>query len=193
MAMVAPRLACSMAITRSCFEPSGRSSGAAGPCPWSSCAGQPPPAATASQPQHRFLARCRSVPEGPATPRLCRLDGRKPALGDAEREGSVRIVTAPDRQRAAYWDLFDQSLGQELADHLVRGAPLQVGRKFNASVLALRGRGQEHKLGIGESHRDLRSVGDGTARRHHRNPALAQEPAGHDPGSASMAPDKPQQ
>jgi hypothetical protein len=119
-------------------------------------------------------------------------DGRKPAFGDAQRECSFLIVTAPDRQRAAGGDFFDQSFGQEFADYLVGGAALQVGRKFNGTVLALRGRGQEHKLGIGESHRDLRSVGDGISRRHHRSPARARKPAGQIPG-ASMALYEPQQ
>src|SRR5205807_6121583 len=49
-------------------------------------------------------------------------DSRKAALGDAQRQCSFLIVTAPDRQRAAGWDFFDQSFAQELADHLVGSA-----------------------------------------------------------------------
>jgi hypothetical protein len=89
------------------------------------------------------------------------MDGRKPARGDAQRECSFLIVTPPDRQRATGGDFFDQSFAQEPADHPVGGTALQIGRKFNATILALRGRGQEHKLSVGELHRDLRSVGDG--------------------------------
>ena len=49
-------------------------------------------------------------------------DGRKPAPGDAQRDRSVLLVTAPDRQRAARRDFFDQALGQEFADHFGGGA-----------------------------------------------------------------------
>ena len=77
-------------------------------------------------------------------------DGRKAALSDAQRKRSLVIVAAPDRQRAARLDFFDQSFGQEFVDHLLGGAALEVGRKFNGTILALRGGGQEHKLGVGE-------------------------------------------
>jgi len=77
---------------------------------------------------------------------LVDLDGRKPTLGDAQRACSFLLVRAPDRQSAAGGDFFDQSFAQELADHFVGGTALQVGRKFNATILALRGRGQKHKL-----------------------------------------------
>jgi len=78
------------------------------------------------------------------------LDGGKAALGDAQRQWSFVLVTAPDRQRANCLDLFDQSVGQELADDPSGGAALQVGCKFNRAILAPRGRGQDLQLGFGE-------------------------------------------
>src|SRR5258706_2175784 len=70
-----------------------------------------------------------------------------PAAG--RTRGNV-TVTAPDRQRVARLDFFDQSIGQEFANQFVGGTALQVGRKFNGTILALRGRRKEHKLGAGE-------------------------------------------
>jgi hypothetical protein len=85
---------------------------------------------------------------------LVDLDGRKAASGDAQRERPILLVTAPDRQRAARLDFFGQSIGQEFADHFVGGAALQVRGKLDTAILALRGGGQEHELGVGEFHRD---------------------------------------
>jgi hypothetical protein len=42
------------------------------------------------------------------------------------------------------------ALGQEFAGHFVGGATFDVGHKFNAAILPLRGGGQQHKLGVGE-------------------------------------------
>ena len=98
------------------------------------------------------------------------------------------VVAAPDRQRAAGLDFFDQSFTQEFTDHIVGGAALQVGRNFNCTIVALRGGGQEYKLGVGEFHRDLRSVSNGVSRRHHRSPAMARKPAGQDPGTRQYRP-----
>src|SRR6266702_6087459 len=110
-------------------------------------------------------------------------DGRKAPFGDTQRERSMGVVAAPDRQRAAGLDFFDQSFTQEFTDHIVGGAALQVGRNVNCTIVALRGGGQEYKLGVGELHRDLRSVSNGVSRRHHRSPAMARKPAGQDPGT----------
>jgi hypothetical protein len=42
---------------------------------------------------------------------------------------------------AAASGAFGQSFGQELADHFLRNAALQIGRKFNDSILAPRSGG----------------------------------------------------
>ena len=53
---------------------------------------------------------------------------------------------------------------------------------FNSTIVALRSRGQNDELRIGKScHRDPPSRWCGVARRHHRSPTLAMQPAGQDP------------
>ena len=59
------------------------------------------------------------------------------------------------------------------------GATHQIWWPFNGAVVALRGRRQQHQLGIGQFHGILHSVVDGEC-RHHRSPAMAARPAGQD-------------
>src|ERR1017187_2435251 len=68
---------------------------------------------------------------------LVDLNGCKATLGDAQRKWSFVVVIAPDWKRATRFDLFDQSVGQELADHLAGSAALQVGYQFNRAILTL--------------------------------------------------------
>jgi hypothetical protein len=50
--------------------------------------------------------------------------GGKASLSDAQREASLLIITAPDRQRVEGRDCCDQPLAQELAGHPVGGPAL---------------------------------------------------------------------
>src|SRR6266568_6551903 len=68
------------------------------------------------------------------------------------------VVPPPDRQRIARRDLFKEPPAKELGDDLLGCAPLEVRGKLDAAVLALRGRGQDDELGVGEFHGILRSV-----------------------------------
>jgi hypothetical protein len=72
---------------------------------------------------------------------LIDLDGRKAALGGAQREWCVVLLTTPDRQRAGGADLLDQTFGQELVDELLGHSALQVRDKLDAAILALGGGG----------------------------------------------------
>src|SRR5262249_7854978 len=85
---------------------------------------------------------------------LVDLDRVETALGDAQRQRPVLLVPPPDRKRAVGGHLFDQAFGQELAEDLVIGTAPQGRTKLDAAVLALRGRGSQHELGVGEFHRD---------------------------------------
>jgi hypothetical protein len=80
------------------------------------------------------------------------LDGLQAALGDAQSKCAFGVVPAPDRQFAAGPDLFNESFGQELGHDLMGGSALQVRRKLDGTILALRCRGQQHQLGVGEFH-----------------------------------------
>ena len=68
------------------------------------------------------LCRTLRVPGSPETRGAHRSGWPQARAGDAQRERSVLLVTAPDRQRAARRDFFDQALGQEFADHFGGGA-----------------------------------------------------------------------
>src|ERR1700686_1080223 len=70
-------------------------------------------------------------------------DGVKALLGDAQGAGPVAI-TSPDGERATRLDLFDKSLRQELGHDFAGGAPGQICRPFKGTVVALRGRRQQH-------------------------------------------------
>jgi hypothetical protein len=70
------------------------------------------------------------------------------------RSASGPVIAPPHRQGALRRDFLDQVLGQQLAKYLAGPAALEGGTRFNAAVLALRGGGQQHQLGIGEFHRD---------------------------------------
>jgi hypothetical protein len=88
----------------------------------------------------RLLARGSSPPGWLVDSRIALFAGfagwRGP-LGDAQRERSLCLVTAPDRQGATGGDFFNQSVAQEFADRLFGGDPLEVGRKVNGAILAL--------------------------------------------------------
>ena len=58
------------------------------------------------------------------------------------------MITPPDRQGSDAANLLEQAFGQELADELLGGAALEVRRRLDAAILAVRGAGQERKLGI---------------------------------------------
>jgi hypothetical protein len=62
------------------------------------------------------------------------LDGRKTASGDSQRERPILLVAPPDRQRAAGGRLFDQTLGDELADEFLGDAALQIRGELNAAI-----------------------------------------------------------
>jgi hypothetical protein len=81
-------------------------------------------------------------------------DGGQSAVGDAQREWPLVFIAPRHRERALCRNFLDQALGQQPAEDLAGRAALQVGAKFNAAVLALRGGGKQHQLGIGEFHRD---------------------------------------
>jgi hypothetical protein len=94
-------------------------------------------------------------------------DGRETGAGDPKRR---RVVAAP--AAAA----IDQALRLEAAEHLVdRAAPdlERLGQRQHGTVVALRGRAQDHGLGIAELGHGTISVG----REHHR-PPTALSPAG---------------
>src|SRR5882672_10116113 len=70
---------------------------------------------------------------------------------------------------------------RSFATTLPAAPPVQFRRGFKGTVVALRGRGQEQQLGVGQFHGILHSVGNNDCPRPHRSPALATKPAGQDP------------
>ncbi len=85
---------------------------------------------------------------------LAGADRGEAALGDAQRNRSVIFVAPPHRQGALRRNFLDQLLAQQPAEHLAGRVALELGAKFDGAILALRGSGQQHQLGIGEFHRD---------------------------------------
>src|SRR5271165_5977738 len=88
------------------------------------------------------------------------IDGCEASACDAKRDRSAAVIVSPDRERATGLNLFQQAGADELIDDLSGGSALNVRRQFNAAIFALRSRGQNDELGIGESyHRDPPFVG----------------------------------
>src|SRR6266436_373792 len=110
-------------------------------------------------------------------------DRLKAPLRDAQGARTILVIATPNRQRGASANLFDHSRGQELGDDLLGGTAGQIRRRFKGAIVALRSRGQQQQLGLGQFHGILHSVGDDDCRRHHRSPALAMKPAGQDPAT----------
>jgi hypothetical protein len=81
-------------------------------------------------------------------------DSGEPAVGDAQRDRTLVFIASQHRQGTLRRDFLDQMLAQQLSEHLAGRAALQVGARFNAAILALRGGGKQNQLGIGEFHRD---------------------------------------
>src|SRR5262249_6374828 len=65
------------------------------------------------------------------------------------------VIASPDRQQASGADLLQQARADELVDRLSGGFVFDGSRQFNRAIIALRSRGQNDELRIGEScHRD---------------------------------------
>jgi hypothetical protein len=111
-------------------------------------------------------------------------NARETSWSDADRERSCVSITAPHRHRGASRDFFDQSVPQELPDHLAGCAALQVSGKDNGAVLPPRGSRQQHELGISECH-GIILVRLATASRAVTTEAPQQglQPAGQIPGA----------
>ena len=106
----------------------------------------------------------------------------RPALVMRSAIAPLVVIASPDRERATGRHLFQQAGADQFIDNLSGGFALNIRRQFNAAVFALRSRGQNDALGIGEScHRDPPFVGGSAMRRHRRSPTLAMQPAGQDP------------
>src|SRR5437660_364256 len=108
-------------------------------------------------------------------------------LGDAKRHRSAFVIASPDRERPTGADLLQQAGADELIDSLSGGFAFKVRRQFNSAIIALRSRGQNDELRIGEScHRDPPLGWCGVVCRHHRSPTSAMRPAGQDPEARLM-------
>jgi hypothetical protein len=95
---------------------------------------------------------------------------------------SAFVIASPDRERATGADLLQQSGADQLIDNLSGGFPFKVRRQFSSAIIALRSRGQNDELRIGESwHRDPPLRWCGVVCRHHHSPTVAFQPAGQDP------------
>jgi len=83
------------------------------------------------------------------------IDGFEALLGDAKRHRPSFVIASPDRERATGADLLQQAGADQLIDSLSSGFTFAIRRQFNAAVIALRSRGQNDELRIGQSrHRD---------------------------------------
>jgi hypothetical protein len=83
--------------------------------------------------------------------RAVAVDRCEPLLGDAKRHRPIAVIAAPDRERAGGADLLQQAGADELIGSLPGRFVLDVRRQFNSAIIALRGRGQNDELRIGES------------------------------------------
>jgi len=85
---------------------------------------------------------------------LAGADRGEAGLGDAQRNRSLIFAAPSHRQGALRRNFLNQVPAQQPAEHLAGRATLEFGAKFDGAILALRGSGQQHQLGIGGFHRD---------------------------------------
>jgi hypothetical protein len=71
-------------------------------------------------------------------------------LGDPKRHRSAIVIAAPDRERASSAELLQQAGADELIENLSGGFAFDIRRQFNSAIIALRSRGQNDELRIGE-------------------------------------------
>ena len=79
------------------------------------------------------------------------VDRFEAVLGDAKRHRPTVVIAAPDRERTRGGNLLQQAGADELIDNLSGGFALDIRRRFNSAIIALRSRGQNNELPIGES------------------------------------------
>ena len=120
-------------------------------------------------------------------------DGRKAALGDAQRDRFLIFVTAPDRSAPRAGISSINPSRSSLLTTLSAAPPLTLGASSMApssrcaaadsstSWVLVRVFGDSF---FGDIVGILCSVWSGVFRRHHRSPALARKPAGQVPGRA---------